>query len=382
MAKAAPGSFCNQNSDCDLCNAEYCYQNTCYAASLKPCPLTCTTCTQIGDTTSCDINVNYCDNLTGSCVGGTCNINSDFINNPTGCDFYPQSDGPQCEACNVCGNGICEKPSEDAINCQKDCLKLGDDPGLPSNPPNSCGAVDLPGNHFKNCDDGDVCTADSCNFVPIGDGFTYVCDYQPKGCSQATADFCCPSGCVDDVSAGKAYDIDCCVVPPPSPSPLPSPRVSPLPSPQVSPLPSPQVSPLPSPQVSPLPSPQVSPLASPLPSPKASPLASPQVSPQPSPSPGPKPSPVASPLASPPVSPAASPLVSPEVETPGSKPEVSPNPGASVPLNTPVPGTVLQLQGSGCNNLLGTLPTAWTDLGWLLPLGFFALLHFKRSKSK
>lgn len=244
ISYSAPGDSCpGGNADCDLCAGESCYQGSCIAG-FPPCPLECVSCQQNGDATLCfvDSNLDYCGNIGGACLNGTCDPNTFYFNNPTGCFFSHNDDesAPACQACDTCGNGICEG-TEDTQNCALDCLEPGADPSLPGDPVPNCGPLDLPGAPLATCRDGDICTDDICSTPPGTIGFG-SCSYAPKACSGMTEDRCCPSGCSGD-PASNNYDADCCVPPVPTPSPTPTP--TPVATPTPSPTPVPSVTPNP-----------------------------------------------------------------------------------------------------------------------------------------
>jgi len=215
----------NGDADCDLCAGEICFQGECTFWATDPCPLDCSTCEQNGDSTTCIANDDYCQDLVGECRDAQCNLTLDKFNHPTGCEYTYNPDDAVCQECNQCGNGICEFP-EDTDQCPQDCLEPGKDPGLPKDPPKTCGPIDYPG-VVLGCNDGDYCTEDICGTASATLALVNTCEYKPKSCSGDTQDFCCPQGCSGDPQSGNAYDIDCCT---PEPSPSPSPVPTPVPS--------------------------------------------------------------------------------------------------------------------------------------------------------
>ncbi len=230
---AALGAPCTVSADCELCAGEACSQGQCVTGGAPPCRLTCTQCVQNGDQTSCVESQTFCSGFSVSCATAECDGSQDFIYNPSGCGFVLQTQDPVCNACGVCGNGVCEFP-ETTQSCLSDCLSPGAGFDLPSQPISFCGPLDLPGVPMLNCNDGDVCTDDACVMqTPTTIGGT--CSYQPKGCSGATQDACCTAGCVSNAGAGNFYDADCCLG---TPSPSPEPSETPVASlPPISPNP-------------------------------------------------------------------------------------------------------------------------------------------------
>lgn len=236
---AAPGDPCpNGDAECDLCGGEICYQGVCTFWGTDPCRLDCATCQQSDDTTICIPQNDFCQNLAGTCRSGSCDGSADYINNPSGCDFLFNPEPTICKNCQSCGNGICEPPENPSPSdennpngCPEDCLQPGVDPSLPANPITSCGPIDDAQFSTLNCNDGNLCTEDICNVSPFG--LVGPCSYEPKGCSGATSDFCCPRSCSGDPSSGGNFDVDCCVPPPspnPTPTPTPNPKITPNPS--------------------------------------------------------------------------------------------------------------------------------------------------------
>ncbi len=225
---------CNDDAGCNLCAGEICFQGQCTFWTPEPCNRDCEVCTQNGDQFTCVPNDDFCEGLTGQCLTGTCDVNSDYTNNPSGCDFVLVTDLDVCDSCLTCGNGICE-PDEDTTNCAEDCAN----PEFASSnvvlPKSSCGPIDLAEFAFSECEDGDVCTDDICDLPPGQLGGT--CQYAPKSCSGATEDRCCPAGCSGD-PADNNFDTDCCVPPPPpggeepTPTPTPTPQPNPTPTPE------------------------------------------------------------------------------------------------------------------------------------------------------
>lgn len=359
-ARAAIDAPCpNGDADCDLCGGETCLQSGfCGWKGSWPCKLSCTTCVQNGGATTCVENDQKCDELAGNCWVGDCDANADWINDPTGCQYTYDPAPAECQACDSCGNGICEEP-ETYKDCGKDCKE----PDAPAESIAYCGPQDYVGLPILNCNDGQVCTDDIC-IKEAPEAWSGTCSYQPKGCSGATQDFCCPAKCETD-SASPDYDVDCCA-PPASPSPSPSP----IPTPPASP------SPVPTPIATPSPGPEPTPPASP------SPLPTPPASP--------------SPLPTPPVTPEASPVPTPSVPpTPSSTPEPAPSvppgetpPDGSGPANpgeNPGTGTgayELFLSGGACGLHAGAHPPSGTLLVSGVPAILLALVVMRRRKGR
>jgi len=173
-------------------------------------------------------------------------------NNPTGCDFdyFGLNTDPLCMDCedaqavgfDNCGNGVCEvAEGEDCQSCAVDCLVPGFEDSCPVTGVVSACIPNIifpgpPYNGILNAlEDGDICTNSTCdpnNFEIVN---------TPKGCSQDTLDFCCPTGCMappDGLTCAEAEapgilphvdcDADCyipeiCFIPIPTPTPLPPP---------------------------------------------------------------------------------------------------------------------------------------------------------------
>lgn len=209
---------CNSDAECDLCAGEVCFRGSCEQGPPDPCRRDCAICVQEGDQITCEANDTYCEGLGGECITGVCDLNSDYLNNPSGCHFS-HVDGPaMCSSCESCGNGICEPAAgEDPESCAVDCFNPefeNDDEELPRD---FCGFGDLaPPFNFFECEDGNVCTDDICNLEDESLGSR--CLYEPKSCSGDTKDRCCPAACSGD-SDSPNFDIDCCSPPPPPPPP-------------------------------------------------------------------------------------------------------------------------------------------------------------------
>lgn len=242
VTHADPGDSCNPNDQpttCNTCNRESCQANgnifqcadgdgsfTNPPLSTPYCPNVfldgtefpacwgiCIPNPQGGDPT-CSPDDNYCG--ANSCGDEICSDDpANFING--GC--IPVD--PPAMVCDdipgICGNGVCE-PGESGIveacnNCV-DCLV-----------PNAI-CDDTTGQFCPNgpaeCEDGDVCTLNSC----VGSAAP-ICVTTDLGCSGDVSDGCCPSDCNPREGSACANepncDVDCIPNPVPSPSPVPPP---------------------------------------------------------------------------------------------------------------------------------------------------------------
>ncbi len=163
-----------------------------------------------------------------------------------------QPEGIPCRECDVCGNDFCEPPEnakpKDTNNpngCPEDCLEFQADPNLPLNPQQNCGVIDVAPFQIV-CDDGDICTQDTCEHIPPT-ALVGTCNYDPKSCSGPISDGCCPAGCNEDATPGNNfYDTDCCDTPGGQGNPTPTPTAFPTPTPTPTPTPIPNVTPNPS----------------------------------------------------------------------------------------------------------------------------------------
>ncbi|MCC6272863.1 MAG: hypothetical protein IT572_05305 [Deltaproteobacteria bacterium] len=219
----------------------------------------------------CDETINncvpddsFCNGISGGNEDNQCRAGECLVvtfqdpNNPSGCDYTLDTGGSvDCRNCipqglatlENCGNGICEPDEGEACGtCSEDCRLPGFPAGtcpLPANDPvfsGSMGVCDESGivfdgppynSIFGECEDGDLCTDNFCNF---GNGGNATCGSQPKSCSVDVADFCCASGCqappagltcaeadAQGILPRVECDIDCYIpeqcIPTPSPTP-------------------------------------------------------------------------------------------------------------------------------------------------------------------
>jgi len=209
----------------------------------------------------CAPNDSFCDGISGGtaaneCRNGVCTTNGNFDStNPSGCDYTltPTANAAQCRDCQAqglatlqnCGDGICEPgEGESCTTCAVDCLLPGFEDACPLTtgtvigdactaiiaPPPAAITFDGPQYNVPNqgqCEDGDLCTDNSC-----GVGAVPICNATPKSC-QPDGDFCCPAGCAAPAPGGTCRDVtgapiagcdpDCyvpvdCI---PTPSPIP-----------------------------------------------------------------------------------------------------------------------------------------------------------------
>lgn len=242
-------------------------QGSCQAAGFPGCYI----CQAIvGGPNTCVPDDTFCSDISGGtapneCRSGICLPGADpqtpDLNNPSGCDYSLTPDvNVDCRNCTPiglatlenCGNGICEPDEgEGCGTCSEDCRLPGFPAGtcpLPADDPvfseigqgvcDESGIVfDGPPYNatFGDCEDGDLCTDNFCNF---GSGGNATCGSQPKSCSIDNADFCCASGCqappagltcaeadAQGILPRAECDVDCYIpeqcVPTPSPTPPP-----------------------------------------------------------------------------------------------------------------------------------------------------------------
>ncbi len=229
----------------------------------------CYVCNEQG--TECLPDDVFCNDISGGTTSNECRTavclpgadpqNPD-LGNPSGCDYSltPDAAPDVCFVCatpapadfDSCGNGICEPGlGEGCGTCSEDCRLPGFPAGtcpLPANDPVFSeigqGVCDESGivfdgppynSTFGECEDGDLCTDNFCNF---GSGGNATCGSQPKSCSVDVADFCCASGCqappagltcaeadAQGILPRAECDVDCYIpeqcIPTPSPTPPP-----------------------------------------------------------------------------------------------------------------------------------------------------------------
>lgn len=277
-----PGDTCNNILDCDVCNSEQCIHvtGTTYQCAnsinstfnfdpngpkTPACPMQgqpgCWNACVVGQdaVAQCMSNDAFCDDISGGntmneCRIGTCTTIGDLdFDNPSGCDYaFDGTADSLCVNCTPpvpapfdnCGNGICEKANGETFdNCSIDCrvpgftgpkLPEGDQtldaactpfaPAITFNGPNADGDFNVP--HSLKCEDGDICTDNTCE--PVQD---HTCHVTNKACDPKVEDLCCPAGCnppgANDSCAGVTNcDLDClpaeqCEGPPPTSTPRP-----------------------------------------------------------------------------------------------------------------------------------------------------------------
>lgn len=245
---ATPGDACDPQApinSCDACNRETCQANAnvfqCAdgtyplpSSFTNPSGLTPFCPAGVGDPTfpgcwtdcsvdnlgnpQCAPNNTWCG--VGVCGGEECT--TDSLAGGDGCVALdpPVPPNPVCDDTpGICGNGVCEPGENVPENCDNciDCLAAGEVCD------NTTGQLCVNGPEI--CEDGDVCTLNTCG----GSSAAPICQAPvPVGCSGDVSDGCCPSGCTPQTGGSCATsdpncDVDCIPEPSPSPSPSPAP---------------------------------------------------------------------------------------------------------------------------------------------------------------
>jgi hypothetical protein len=198
---AADNVLCDDGNNCTT--GDKCLSGKCIGTGTKTCDDNnpCTTddcaggCKYTNNTSKCDDDGNPCTN--DVCASGACTHPAAFNNLPCGA-----STGNPCIE-GICQSGKCNGVSQEGKLCN-------DSDACTSN--DKCTNGVCKGSAFKNCDDGNPCTADSCDQY----GTCVHKSADGQSCVSPSGD--CPSGqCVagscqskSGVTCQAEYDVDLC----------------------------------------------------------------------------------------------------------------------------------------------------------------------------